>query len=32
LVQGGVTLMFDYLAERRAGEYTRQLEQVIQQL
>ncbi len=32
LVQGGVMLMFDYLAERRAGEYTRQLEQVIKEL
>lgn len=32
LVQGGIMLMFDYLAERRAGEYTRQLEQAIAQL
>ena len=29
LVQGGIMLMFDYLAERRAGEYCRQLEQVV---
>jgi len=32
LIQGGVMLMFDYLAERRAAEYSRALEQVIEQL
>lgn len=32
LVQGGIMLMFDYLAERRAGEYCRSLEQAIEQL